>query len=113
MVYDNLDQPARLQIWRTLCKKVSCDVAISDDEYIQLSAQEFRRKGLAIKNIVTLAEALALGNNKPLGFEHLRKFIKESCEDIESGPAPGKQQGVNHTATSLPKTLEKGLEERR
>ncbi|KAH7931153.1 P-loop containing nucleoside triphosphate hydrolase protein [Leucogyrophana mollusca] len=96
--YPDLDQPARLSIWRKFFALAGCHLWGSDggsnspdDGYVRLDGQEPQCyvsladleelslkpfNGRTIKNLVRTAQALALSSNEPLALDHVKVVVQ-------------------------------------
>ena len=79
--YDDLNQKARMSIWKTFITRAESRHTITDKQIQELSQRPCN--GRLIKNCVRISHALAASKGEPLGYEHLVTAL-DANEDFDS-----------------------------
>lgn len=98
--YGNLSAKARKSIWQTFLKKVREAEGMQIEDIREKDLEDLSRhalNGRQIKNIVRMAQALAIHKEVALSLEHIRQVLEVSQtfeRDLKSGP--GWENALNH-----------------
>lgn len=77
--YEDLNADAREKIWKSLIGKLG-EVSISDLEPNLRDLAKWRLNGRQIRNVLLVAQSLALKENQPLAYHHLKHTIENTLE---------------------------------
>lgn len=79
--YDDLNQKARMSIWKTFISRAASDHNITDKQIQKLSQRP--SNGRLIKNCVRISHALAASKGERLNYDHLVTAL-DANEDFDS-----------------------------